>query len=167
MNLASVWNLPVVFICENNRFGMSTAQKKHMKLERVADRASAYGIKGVTADGNDPVAVKEATREAIARVKRGEGQTLIECLTWRRHGHFIGDPGIYKDPKEQELWLSEERDPILRFEKRLPDENVATREEIEAIKVKVAAEIDEAVRFAERSPDPAPESMYDHVYTSM
>jgi pyruvate dehydrogenase E1 component alpha subunit len=165
MNLASVWNLPVVFICENNHFGMSTAQEKHMKARRVADRTSAYGILGVTVDGNDPVAVKEATREAIARVKRGDGQTLVECVTWRHHGHFIGDPGIYKDPKEQELWLSAEKDPVLRFERRLLDESVAARDEIEEIKKWVNDEIDAAVRFAEQSPDPEPESMYDHVYT--
>ena len=111
LNLASVWNLPIVFVCENNNFGMSVAQKYHMKLEKISDRAAAYDIAGATVDGNDPIAVKEAVREAIKRVKNGQGPTLLECKTWRHYGHFIGDPAPYKDPEEQKEWLSDRKGP--------------------------------------------------------
>ncbi|MDR3295771.1 MAG: thiamine pyrophosphate-dependent dehydrogenase E1 component subunit alpha [Clostridiales Family XIII bacterium] len=164
LNLASVWNLPTIFICENNHFGMSTPQGRAMKLKRISDRASAYGIAGVTVDGNDPVAVKEATHEAVKRAKSGKGQSLIECVTWRHHGHYIGDPAAYKDPAEQKLWLSEERDPIPRFEARLLKEKVANAEELDGLKNKVRDVISASVAFAESSPDPSPESMYDFVY---
>jgi pyruvate dehydrogenase E1 component alpha subunit len=165
MNLASVWDLPIVFVCENNNFGMSTSQERHMKLKKISDRTAAYGFAGVTVDGNDPVAVKEAMHDAVERVKSGNGQTLIECITWRHYGHYIGDPAVYKDPKDQELWLSAEKDPISRFEKRLRDDGIATLDEIMAIKEKIHGKILDAVRFAEESPDPTPESMFDHVYT--
>jgi len=164
LNLASVWNLPVVFVCENNKFGMSVSQERHMKIEKISDRAAAYGIPGVTVDGNDPVAVGEAAAEAVNRARSGQGPTLIECLTWRHYGHFIGDPAVYKDPEEQKLWLSAERDPILRFRTRLLDEGLATQAEIDAIEARVATQIDEAVAFAEASPDPAPSVMFEDVY---
>jgi len=164
LNLASVWDLPVVFVCENNKFGMSVSQERHMKIKKISDRAAAYGIPGVTVDGNDPVAVREATAKAVARARSGEGPTLIECLTWRHYGHFIGDPGLYKDPEEQKLWLSDERDPIPRFRTRLLTEGIATQAEIDEIEADVARQIDEAVAFAESSPDPAPSVMFEDVY---
>ncbi|MCL2652624.1 MAG: thiamine pyrophosphate-dependent dehydrogenase E1 component subunit alpha [Propionibacteriaceae bacterium] len=164
LNLASVWNLPVVFVCENNKFGMSVSQDRHMKIKKISDRAAAYGIPGVTVDGNDPVAVKEAAAKAVDRARSGQGPTLIECLTWRHYGHFIGDPGIYKDPEEQKLWLSPERDPIARFKTRLLDEGIATQAEIDAIDTDIAKQIDDAVAFAESSPDPAPSVMFEDVY---
>lgn len=164
MNLASVWNLPVIFVCENNKFGMSVAQKYHMKLEKVSDRAAAYGIEGVTVDGNDPVAVKEAAAAAIKGIKEGKGPTLIECLTWRHYGHYIGDPGVYKDPEEQKAWLSPEKDPIPRFEKRLIDEKIATQSELDQIKADVHQIIEASIAFAESSPDPTLEVMYEDVY---
>ena len=166
LNLASVWNLPVVFVCENNKFGMSVSQEKHMKIAKISDRAAAYGIPGVTVDGNDPVAVRQAAAEAIARARADEGPTLIECLTWRHYGHFIGDPGIYKDPEEQKLWLSAEKDPIPRFSKRLLDEGIASQAEIDEIEVDVAKQIDDAVAFAEASPDPDPNVMFEDVYNA-
>ncbi|HWQ79479.1 MAG TPA: thiamine pyrophosphate-dependent dehydrogenase E1 component subunit alpha [Anaerovoracaceae bacterium] len=166
LNLASVWNLPVVFVCENNNFGMSVAQKYHMKLEKISDRAAAYGIAGVTVDGNDPIAVKEAMREAVKRIKDGQGPTLIECKTWRHYGHFIGDPAPYKDPEEQKEWLSDRKDPIPRFEKRLLDESLATRDELDEIKAKVHKLIENAISFAEQSPDPALAVMFEDVYSA-
>lgn len=164
LNLASIWNLPVLFVCENNKFGMSVAQKYHMKLENIADRACAYGIKGVIVDGNDPVAVKEATIEAIKSIKAGNGPVLMECKTWKHYGHYIGDPGIYKDPEEQALWLSPEKDPIPRFETRLIKEKIATQADLDAIKAKAHEEIEAAVAFAESSPDPEPSVMFEDVY---
>jgi len=164
LNLASVWNLPVIFVCENNGFGMSVAQKYHMKLENISDRAAAYGIAGVTVDGNDPVAVKEAAREAVKRIKEGNGPTLIECKTWRHYGHYIGDPAVYKDPEEQKAWLSPAKDPIPRFETRLLQEEIATQEELDEIKANVHKLIENAIAYAESSPDPTPESMFEDIY---
>lgn len=164
LNLASLWNLPVIFVCENNGFGMSNPQRKHMKLKKVSDRAAAYGITGVTVDGNDPVAVKEAARDAVKRIKDGQGPTLLECITWRHYGHYIGDPAVYKDPEDQKSWLSAEKDPIPRFETRLLEQAVATREELDMIKNSVHKEIESAIAFAEASPEPAIASLYDDVY---
>jgi TPP-dependent pyruvate/acetoin dehydrogenase alpha subunit len=165
LNLASVWNLPIIFVCENNNFGMSVAQKYHMKIEDISVRSKAYDIAGVTVDGNDPVAVKEATRKAIKRIKEGKGPTLIECKTWRHYGHYIGDPATYMDPEEKKTWLSKERDPISRFETRLLNEKIATQADLDEIKARTHKIIEEAIAFAERSPDPEPEVMYEDVYS--
>ena len=165
LNLASVWNLPIIFVCENNNFGMSVAQKYHMKIKDISVRSKAYDIAGVTVDGNDPVAVKEATRKAIKRIKEGKGPTLIECKTWRHYGHFIGDPADYMDPEEKKIWLSKERDPIPRFETRLLNEKIATQADLDEIKAKTQKIMEEAITFAEQSPDPGPEVMYEDVYS--
>lgn len=164
MNLASVWNLPVVFVNENNGFASTTPMREAIKVERVADRAAAYGMTGVTIDGNDPLVVKQAMKEAIARLKAGEGQTLIECLTWRHHQHYVGDQTQYKDPADQAKWLSGECDPILRFEKVMMDEGICDAAALAEIKDRIHEEILEAVEFGKNSPDPSPESLYENVY---
>jgi pyruvate dehydrogenase E1 component alpha subunit len=161
LNLASVWNLPVVFVCENNGYAVSTPQRSQCRVKDISQRAAAYGIPGVTVDGNDVLAVYEAAGEAIARARRGEGPTLLECKTWRHFGHFVGDPQIYKDPEEQRRWL--ERDPIPAFEKRLLELGIAP-EELARIQAQAAEEIAAAVRYAEASPDPRPEELYTDVY---
>jgi pyruvate dehydrogenase E1 component alpha subunit len=164
LNLASTWKLPTVFICENNGFGMSTPPSRATNVKNLSERAAAYGMPGVTVDGNDPVAVKEAAREAVRRARSGEGPSLVECVTWRHHGHYIGDPALYKDPEAQKRWLAPDRDPISRFEARLAGEKAATGAELDAIKEKVRGEIDAAIAFAESSPDPAPETLTENVY---
>ncbi|MDR0874907.1 MAG: thiamine pyrophosphate-dependent dehydrogenase E1 component subunit alpha [Clostridiales Family XIII bacterium] len=164
LNLASAWKLPVVFVCENNGFGMSTPPTRSTNNKNLSERAVAYNIPGVTVDGNDPVAVKEAFAKAVKRAKKGDGPSLVECLTWRHHGHYIGDPALYKDPKDQKKWLSEEVDPIPRFEARLQKEKIATAKELSAIKAKAEEEVQAAIEFAEASPDPEPETMFEHVY---
>ena len=164
LNLASVWDLPIIFVNENNGFASTTPMKEAIKLTRVSDRAAAYGMTGVTIDGNDPIAVKKAMREALARLKAGEGQTLIECLTWRHHGHYVGDQTQYKDPEDQARWLSDEYDPIPRFEKIMIEEGVCDRSSLEQIKDRIQNEILDAVEFALNSPDPSPESLYENVY---
>jgi pyruvate dehydrogenase E1 component alpha subunit len=164
LNLASTWKLPTVFVCENNGFGMSTPPSRATNIKNLSERAAAYGIPGVTIDGNDPVAVKEAAREAIERAKAQEGPSLVECVTWRHHGHYIGDPAPYKDPKTQEFWLSPEKDPISRFESRLDAKGIATSDELSAIKAKAQAEIEAAIAFAESGADPAPEALTENVY---
>lgn len=162
LNMASIWKLPVIYVAENNMYGISNYQKNHMNIADIADRAAAYGIPGVVVDGNDVIAVYEAASEAVARARKGDGPTLIECKTWRHRGHFEGDPQVYKDPAEQEAWLK--KDPIPRFEAKLLELNYATQGDLEAIKSEIQAEVEAAVRFAESSPDPSPEDVYTDVY---
>ena len=162
INMASIWQLPVVFVCENNLYGISNCQRNHMVVNDVADRAGAYGIPGVVVDGNDVMAVAEAAAEAIARARRGEGPSLIECKTWRWRGHFEGDPGSYKDSAEQAEWL--EKDPIPRFARKLTELKYAAPQALEQIQAKVTAQIEAAVEFANTSPDPSPEDALTDVY---
>ncbi len=119
MNLASCWKLPVVFVNENNLYGISSCTINSMCIPNIADRASAYDMPGVTVDGNDVMAVYEAAQEAIKRARQGQGPTLIECKTYRHRGHFEGDPCVYRNTKELDEW--KEKDPIPRFEQRLVD----------------------------------------------
>ena len=164
LNLASAWRLPVVFVCENNGFGMSTPPSRATNNRRLSERAAAYNIPGVTVDGNDPVAVKEAAAAAVRLAKIGKGPSLIECVTWRHHGHYIGDPAVYKDPEEQKKWLSADHDPITCFENRLLYENIAHEAELERIREAARRELHAAVAFAEESPAPAPETLLENVY---
>lgn len=162
INMASIWQLPVVFVCENNLYGISNCQRNHMVVNDVADRAGAYGIPGVVVDGNDVMAVAEAAAEAIARARRGEGPSLIECKTWRWRGHFEGDPGSYKDSAEQAEWL--EKDPIPRFARKLTELKYAAPQALEQIQAKVTAQIETAIEFANTSPEPNPEDALTDVY---
>lgn len=162
LNLASTWKLPVVFLCENNGWAISNSQKTHQNITDISDRAGAYGIPGVSVDGNDVVAVYEAAGAAIERARKGDGPTLVECKTWRHRGHFEGDPGAYKDPKDQEEWLK--KDPIPRLEKNLLKLNYATQDDLDKIKAETEAEIAEAVKFAEASPQPDPQELFTDVY---
>ena len=160
LNMASIWKLPLVFICENNMYGISNCQRDHMRVTDVSDRAAAYGIPGMTVDGNDVVAVYEAAAEAVQRARSGDGPSLIECKTWRWRGHFEGDPGAYKNPEEQESWLK--KDPIPRFEQKLVELNYES--EIMEIKKKVEEQIAAAITFAQESPEPNPEDVLTDVY---
>lgn len=162
LNMASIWKLPLVFVCENNMYGISNCQRNHMQITDVSDRAGAYGIPGVTVDGNDVIAVYEAAAAAIARARKGDGPSLIECKTWRWRGHFEGDPGAYKDPAEQEAWL--EKDPIPRFARKLVELTYASSAELDEIKAKVDAQIAAAIKFSQDSPYPAPEDALTDVY---
>ncbi|MDI9467766.1 MAG: thiamine pyrophosphate-dependent dehydrogenase E1 component subunit alpha [Bacillota bacterium] len=162
LNMASIWKLPVVFVAENNMWGISNYQKNHMNVADIADRAAAYGIPGVAVDGNDVIAVYEAAAEAIKRARSGDGPSLIECKTWRHRGHFEGDPAIYKDPKEQEAWLK--KDPIPRLAAKIIELKYASQAELDKIQADAQAEIEAAVKFAEESPMPAPEDVFTDVY---
>lgn len=162
LNLASVWKLPVIFVCENNRFGISMNQKDHMNIVDVSQRAISYGIPGVTIDGNDVAAVYETAKDAISRARKGEGPSLIECKTWRHYGHFQGDAGLYKDAQEQDEWLK--KDPILKLEEKLKALKFAKDTELKEIQQQIQGQIDAAVEFAENSPEPSPEDVLDDVY---
>lgn len=162
LNLASIWKLPVVYVCENNMYGISNCQRDHMNISDIADRAAAYGIPGVSVDGNDVIAVFEAAREAVERARKGDGPSIIECKTWRHRGHFEGDPASYKDPEEQQAWLK--KDPIPRFKIKLIDTGIATQAELDQIQTEVENCISDAIKFAQESPDPNPDDVLTDVY---
>ncbi|EKS4342447.1 pyruvate dehydrogenase (acetyl-transferring) E1 component subunit alpha [Clostridium botulinum] len=165
LNMASVWKLPVVFVCENNLYGISMSQNRHQAIKDVADRGVAYNVPGIVVDGNDVFAVYEAAKEAIKRAREGKGPTLIECKTYRHRGHFEGDPCVYKPTEEQEEWLA--KDPIPRFEKYLVENEILTEEKLKEVQNKVESQIDEAVDFANNSPYPELESVLEDVYTDI
>jgi len=162
INMASIWKLPVIFVCENNLYAMGTRQSTVMAIENVADRAVAYGIPGVVVDGNDVLAVYEATQKAVERARKGEGPTLIECKTYRHKGHSRVDPAKYRPKEEVEEWLA--KDPIKRFKEKLLKTNTLTESEIQQIEKEISDEIEEAVKFAKESPYPAPEEALEDVY---
>ena len=154
MNLASIWKLPVVFVGENNGIAEFTHQSDHQNIESLAERAPAYGIPGVSIDGNDVLAVREAASEAIAHARRGDGPTILECITYRIGGHFVGDPEPYRSADEVKEWQSDEKDPILRFQKHLLDNGICSQDDLDACRMEIDEELALAVQFAEDSPEP-------------
>jgi pyruvate dehydrogenase E1 component alpha subunit len=162
INLASAWSLPVIFVCENNLYAMGTRQSRIMNIENIADRAAAYGIPGVTVDGNDVLTVHETSQNAVNRARSGGGPTLIECKTYRHKGHSRVDPAKYRPKEEVEGWLA--KDPIKRLRVKLLQDRILTEPEVEMIERDVSLQIDEAVKFAVESPYPAPEEALEDVY---
>ena len=136
LNMASIWKLPVIFVNENNLYGISLSQKKSMNVPDVAARAAAYNIPGLVVDGNDVLAVYEAVQEAVKRARSGEGPTLIECKTYRYRGHFEGDPTVYRSDEEVEEWRK--KDPIPRFEATLSQMGIMTEEQMEKVRSEVS-----------------------------
>jgi len=162
VNLAACWNLPVVYIIENNMYAETTRICDTCRLANVADRAAAYGIPDKTVDGNDVLVVYKAVGEAIARARNGEGPTLVECMTYRYYGHFEGDMQTYKSQEEVEEWMK--KDPIPRFKKKLIEMGILTEKDADRIEQEILKELDEAVKFAEESPLPEPEEALEDVY---
>jgi len=162
MNMAASQKLPLIFACENNNYAMSTSFDYHSNNKTIAQRAGAYDMPGVRVDGNDVLAVYEATVEAVERARSGGGPTLLEFTTWRHHGHFLNDPQLYKDPNEQERWLGD--DPIPRYEKYLTVDGSVSMSELEAIRAEITEEIEQAVKFGEESPEPALEVLFEDLY---
>ncbi len=164
VNLAALWNLPVVFICENNRYAQFTPQRMHAKIEDLAIRAAGYGIPGVQADGQDVLAVYKVAREAVARARRGDGPTLLELKTYRYTGHAISNPicAIGRPDDEVAAWKA--RDPIPSFEQTLLGQGF-TAAELQAIQDEAAARVAAAEAFAEAGPRPRPETALEDVYT--
>jgi len=165
LNLASIWKLPVVFVCENNGYGISLSQKFHQAIKDISDRAVSYNIPGVTVDGNDVFAVYEAVGEAVNRARKKQGPTLVECKTYRHRGHFEGDPVNYRSKEELEEWL--EKDPIPRMEKYLLENDVVSEEKMKEMSDKLDSEIEEAVKFAKESPFPDVEASVEDVYSNI
>ena len=144
LNLAAVWALPVVFVCENNKYGMSMSSALSMKVDRVSDRAAAYGMPGVTVDGNDVQQVFDATTEAVARARAGDGPTLIEAETYRYKGHSKSDQNLYRSREEIDEWRK--KDPIGRFETALLDASTLSQSDIDAVRTEVREAIRDAIR---------------------
>lgn len=163
MNMASIWKLPVVFVCENNFYGISLSQAHHQSIADIADRAAAYDIPGVVVDGNDVMAVYEAAAEAVKRARAGQGPSLIECKTYRHCGHFEGDPTVYRSKEELDAWMK--KDPIPRFEVGLKQLGLLDDGKIALIHKELEDRVDEAIQFAEASPWPDPSEVLDDIYT--
>ena len=162
LNLAAVWKLPVVFVCQNNQYAEHTSLRTGTSVERISDRAAAYGMPGIHVDGNDPVAMYGAAREAIDRARAGGGPTLIEAMTFRFNGHVLGDAGSYI-PKE-EYAAAVAQDPVPKFRKWLVELEHANAAQLDAIDAAVNLEIDEAVEFAMSSAMPDVAELKRDVY---
>jgi pyruvate dehydrogenase E1 component alpha subunit len=165
LNLAAVWGLPVVFVCQNNRYGEFTPQHETQRVEQLSTRAAGYGIPGVTVDGNDPVLMYEAAQEAVARARAGDGPTLIEAMTYRFMGHFYGDQMPYMDQAEYQAALA--ADPLPRLRAMLLEQGHATEDELATIEKEAGAEADDAVDFAFASPPPDPSELFEDIYAEV
>ena len=163
LNMASIWKLPVIFVCENNGYGMSTSTERSTAVKNVAERASAYSMPGIVVDGNDFAAVVAAAFEAVGRARQGGGPSLIESKTYRVRGHSRSDRNRYRTKEEIETWLA--RDPIGAFERQLLRQGVVTVSEIDAIRDDVEREIADAIAFATASPAPTVEELTRYVYS--
>ncbi len=164
LNLASIWNLPVIFICENNQYAVSTPAWDTMRLKDVAERAKAYGIPSMVVDGNDVLAVYDSVGKAYDLVRRGKGPVLVECKTYRHFGHYVGDPEIYRSKDEVAEWRK--KDPIKRFSKYLLEKGILKESDVETLSKNVSALIDEAEEFARACPEPSAEKVKEDLFTS-
>jgi len=162
LNMASIWKLPVVFVCENNKYGMSMDIALAMAVPNVADRASAYAMPGVAVDGNDLPAVAAAAGQAIARARAGDGPSLLECKTYRWRGHSKSDRNLYRTKEEIDAWRK--RDPIRLLETELVAQGRLEAAEVAAIEKAAARQIEDALEFAKASPDPDPLQLTRDVY---
>lgn len=162
VNMASIWNLPVVFALENNHYGVSTNIEYSTNVDDLSIRAQSYGIPGVRIDGFDVVAVYEAAVAAVERARRGDGPTLLVTESYRFEGHYAGEPEVYRERSEVAKWRK--NDPIPRFRKELIENGSASEAELDAIDAEIKQEMMEAVKFAQESPQPDPATAMDYIY---
>ena len=162
LNIAAAFKLPVIYVCENNLYGVGTYQPGVRNIEDIADRAIGYGMPGVIVDGNDVLAVFEAVSAAVDRARAGEGPSLIEAKTYRWRTHFEGEPDTYRPPEEVESWLK--REPIAPYRQLLSEQGGFSEDEIVGLEQNVANELDEAVEFARESPLPEPETALEGLW---
>ncbi len=158
LNMAAAWNLPIIYVVENNLYGISVDIRRVTKEHHISKRAAGYGVEGICIDGNDVFAVYEAAKKAVDKARNGGGPTVIECMTYRWQGHHVGDPGVYRPEEEVEDW--KEKEPIGALEAQ----NLLTEAEIAEIKDMVEKEIAEACKFAEESPEPDISEAYTDVF---
>lgn len=162
LNLAALWDLPVLWLCENNKYGMGTEVTRASAVEKMVDKACAYGIPAEQVDGMDVLAVEEMAHKALEHIRGGNGPYFVEALTYRFRGHSMGDPERYRESDEVKQW--QEGGPIGRFHNHLLEEEEASEDELDEIIAQVEQEIDEAVQFAEESPLPTREDLFADVY---
>jgi len=162
LNLASLWKLPVIFVCQNNRYGEHTAYAKSTAVARIADRASAYNMVGLHVNGNDPIEMYSAARQAVERARSGEGPTLIEAMTFRFFGHSFGDDDKYMDQAQKSAAIA--ADPYPKFRTKLVVDNIATEAQLAGIEAQYEAQLDEAVETALAAPFPGLEELTTDVY---
>ncbi|AFZ11018.1 pyruvate dehydrogenase (acetyl-transferring) E1 component, alpha subunit [Crinalium epipsammum PCC 9333] len=162
LNMAALWKLPILYVVENNKWAIGMAHERATSVPEIYKKAEAFGMVGVEVDGMDVLAVRAVAQEAIARARAGEGATVIEALTYRFRGHSLADPDELRSKAEKEMWLA--RDPIKKLAAYMIEQNLATQEELKQIEQKVQAVIDDAVKFAEESPEPDPSELYRYVF---
>jgi acetoin:2,6-dichlorophenolindophenol oxidoreductase subunit alpha len=162
LNLAAIWSLPAVYVCENNGFAESTPAAYSTSVDDIAVRGAAYGIPGVVVDSRDVLAVYEVAREAVERARRGDGPTLVEAKTSRIRGHFEGDPELYRDDEERRE--AADRDPLPRLRERLLGDGLATEADLEAMQADILGAVEAAIEYAKGSPWPDPAELTRYVY---
>ena len=162
LNMASIWDLPMILVVENNQYAVSTNIRESVNIEDLSIRARSYDIPGVRVDGFDPLAVYQATTEAVERARRGEGPTLLVTEAYRFEGHYAGEPQVYRERTEVREYLK--KDPIPRFRRYLIEEETASQGELDAIDTEVKQEIADAITYAKESPEPDPSTALDYNY---
>jgi pyruvate dehydrogenase E1 component alpha subunit len=162
LNMAALWKLPIIYVVENNKWAIGMAHDRATSQPEIYKKASVFSMAGYEVDGMDVLAVNTLAKEAVARARAGEGPTLIEALTYRFRGHSLADPDELRDPQEKEFWG--QRDPIKKFAAYLIEQNLATAKELKEIDAKVSAIINEAVKFAESSPEPNPADLRRYIF---
>lgn len=162
LNMAALWKLPIIFVVENNKWAIGMSHERATSQPEIYKKASVFNMVGVEVDGMDVLAVRAVAQEAVARARAGEGPTLIEALTYRFRGHSLADPDEMRSKAEKEFWFS--RDPIKKFAAYLTEQNLADEAELKSIDGKIQALIDDAVKFAESSPEPDPRELYRFVF---
>ena len=162
LNLSKVWNLPVLWVCENYQYGMGTAVERASAVSEIRQKAEGYDMTNSRVDGMDVIAVREATLAVLEQIRSGEGPHLMEVVTYRYRGHSMGDPERYRPLEEVKRW--QESDPIGIYRRYLESQSIATAQELDTIDQRVEEEVAEAVRFAEESPEPPPEALFEDIY---
>lgn len=162
LNMAALWKLPILFVVENNKWAIGMAHERASSQTEIYKKAKVFGMVGEEVDGMDVLAVRTLAEAAIARARAGEGPTLIEALTYRFRGHSLADPDELRSKEEKEFWLK--RDPIKKLGAYLVEQELATHEDLRAIEQKVQAIVEDAVAFAEESPEPQPEELYNYIF---
>ena len=162
LNMAALWKLPIIYVVENNKWAIGMAHERATSQPEIFKKASVFGMPGYEVDGMDVLAVHSVAQEAVARARAGEGPTLIEALTYRFRGHSLADPDELRSPEEKQFWA--ERDPITKFANYLTKQNLAIKEELKEIDNKIQAQINDAVEFAESSPEPDPSELRRYIF---
>lgn len=162
INLASLWKLPVIYICENNLYGNTVPQKRHQNIKNIAVRAKAYNVPGITANGMDVFDVYEKVLYAVNMARKGNGPTLIEAKTYRYMGHYEGDPQVYRTQEEINLW--KKKDCIQRLERYLFKKSILDEEQVSLIQKRIRTEIEDAIDFAKNSPEPIEDSSLEDIF---